>query len=207
MGINTHTGSLTHQSGGGYLKGHIDFCALECYGAEYHMWNQNGTNNGTKAEICPYMASDLRTYLTTTVYNALPSELKAVIVDKYAYIEGRYSASGQLKDSGNYFNKRNLGKVWAPTEYEVFGSTIYGTESRSEGQAVQYPLFRSQGGRNLLGCSDDGSGICGSISWWTASVAYNSSENCIYVHDWGYACIDCADCEFYVPLCFRIAQA
>lgn len=213
MGINTHTGSFTHQSGKsdvannrGYLKGHIDFCALECYGSDCHAWNQNCTNNGTKEENCPYMVSDLRTYLTTAVYNALPAELKAVIVDKYAYIEGRYSSSGELEDSTSE-SRGNLGKIWAPTEYEIFGSAIWGTKSKSEGISVQYPLFRSQSGRSLFVYADDGSGDLARAAWWTASACGASSTCCVCVMHYGAADDIESDLGLCVPLCFRIAQA
>lgn len=206
MGINTHTDSNTHQSGSGALKGHIDFCSLESFGDDSYIWNEENMNNGTQQEPCPYMLSDFRTYLTGTVYNALPEELKAVIVDKYNYIESRYSASSVLTDSTSCDNKKNMGKVWAPTEYEVFGSAIWGTKSMSEGCGIQYPLFKNNTGRIMYRYNDNGDHSLYSAYWWTASACGGSSDHCVSVDGYGRARNDWTECQNCAPLCFRIAQ-
>ena len=207
MGINTHTGTYLHQSGSGYLKGHIDFCSRETFGDDCHVWNNDCTNNGNSSDSCPYMVSDLKAYLTGTVYDALPEQLKAVIVDKYNYIESRYSAQGPLEESTSYWSKKNMGKVWAPTEYEIFGSAIWGTKSKSEGCGIQYPLFRSHTGRIMYYYDNSGDHSLNRADWWSASVCGGSSEDCVYVNYDGYADNNIADGGSAAPLCFRIAQA
>ena len=196
MGINTYT-----QREG---FGHIDFCSKEAFGNDSIQWNDRLTNNGTQQEPCPYMTSKLKTYLTETVYEALPQQIKAVIVDKYNYLESRYSASGNLQDSISCLNK-NMGKVWAPTEYEVFGSAIYGTKSKSEGLAIQYPLFRTLAGRVMWYYEDNGVNKQ-PVDWWTASVCGGSSEDCIYQYNGGVEWAGANEGRV-APLCFRIAQA
>ena len=146
------------------------------------------------------MNSDLKTYPTGEVYNALPAELQAVIVDKYNFLESRYSSSGDLEDSTNYWNRKNMGKVWAPTEYEVFGSAIWGTKSRSEGCGIQYPLFRSYTGRTRYYYDSSGDHSLNRAYWWTASACGGSSEDAVYVNNNGYANNNNADNENCAPL-------
>ena len=100
-----------------------------------------------------------------------------------------------------------MGKVWAPTEYEVFGFAVYGTKAVSEGLSVQYPLFRNSIGRIMYRYDSDGRHTLDTTNWWTASVCGNSSEDCTSTNIDGAAFKECANDEDAAPLCFRIAQA
>lgn len=196
-GIDTYYRTTDQQ-----LSHHIDFISKDCFN-QVTKWNTTNTNNGTAAENAPYMVSNLHTFLTTTLYGYLPAAVKAVISNKRMLMEYRYSASGALSDSTSW-GWKDLGPLWVPTEYEVFGSCIWGTKGWSQGQALQYPIFANSYLHRIKGAGNGG-GRCG---WWLASVSGSSSTRCVNVNnggrsgDWDYACS-----ELCVPVCFRIDEA
>lgn len=197
-GIDTY-----YRTTGKKLGHHIDFISKDCFNQSVK-WNNTRTNNGTNAETSPYMASDLHTFLTTTLYNYLPAALKAVISNKYTCIEERYSASGVLTNSTG-LKQKDIGPLWIPTEYEVFGSCIWGTKGWSQGQALQYPIFKNSYLYRIKGSGNDGS-PCG---WWLASVAGDSSAHCMCVSTFGCSYTYNVDSTspYRVPVCFRIDEA
>ena len=118
------------------------------------------------------MISNLHTFLTTTLYGYLPAAVKAVISNKRTLMEYRYSASGALTD-GTSWGWQDLGPLWVPLEYEVFGSTIWGTKGWSQGQGVQYPIFANSFLNRIKGAGNGG----GRCYWWTASVGSGDSAH------------------------------
>jgi len=196
-GIDTYYRTTDQQ-----LSHHIDFISKDCFNQPVK-WNTTNTNNGTSAENSPYMVSNLHTFLTTTLYGYLPTEVKAVISNKRMLMEYRYSASGALSDSTSW-DWKDLGPLWVPTEYEVFDSCIWGTKGWSQGQAIQYPIFANSYLHRIKG-QGNGGGRC---RWWLASVTGGSSTSCVYVTSsghsdhWGNA-----SGELCVPVCFRIDEA
>ena len=196
-GIDTYYRTTSNQ-----LSHHIDFISKDCLDDDSISWNNSDNNNGTSANRSPYMASKIRTYLTTTLYNYLPREVKRVISNKRALMETRYNSSGTLEDSAGW-NWVDFGLLWLPTEYEVFGSIIWGTKPWSAGQAVQYPIFANSYLNRIKGQGDGGS----RCFWWLSSVCGGSSEACVYVNSNGHASDGTADNENYVPVCFRIDES
>ena len=184
------------------LSHHIDFISMDCFSA-VTKWNETNTNNGDSTNASPYMVSALRSFLNTTLYGYLPDAVKSVISNKRMLMESRYSASGALTD-GTSWSWQDLGPLWVPTEYEVFGSVIWGTKGWSEGQALQYPIFANSYKHRIKGAGNGG-GRCG---WWLASVSGGSSAGCVSVDNggcsngWGNA-----SHELRVPVCFRIDEA
>lgn len=195
-GIDTYYRTTDQQ-----LSHHIDFISKDCFN-QLVKWNTTNTNNGTSAENSPYMVSNLHTFLTTTLYGYLPAEVKAVISNKRMFMEYRYSASGALSESTSW-GWKDLGLLWVPTEYEVFGSCIWGTKGWSQGLAIQYPIFANSYLHRIKG---QGNG--GRCRWWLASVAGGSSTNCVGVYNHGYSYHwNGASIELCVPVCFRIDEA
>ena len=184
------------------LSHHIDFISKDCFSA-VTKWNETNTNNGDSTNASPYMVSTLYSFLNTTLYGYLPDAVKSVISNKRMLMESRYSASGALTD-GTSWSWQDLGPLWVPTEYEVFGSVIWGTKGWSEGQALQYPIFANSYKHRIKGAGNGGS----RCYWWLASVASGSSTGCVsvsnngYSYDWGNA-----SSELRVPVCFRIDEA
>lgn len=183
------------------LSHHIDFISKDCF-SQTVQWNTTNNNNGDSTSPYPYMVSNLHTFLTTTLYNYLPAAVKAVISNKRMLMEQRYSASGALTDSTSW-GWQDLGLLWVPTEYEVFGSVIWGTKGWSEGQGLQYPIFANSFLNRVKGAGNGG-GRCG---WWLASVGSGYSTGCVGVGNNGDSGYWAASYELHVPVCFRIDEA
>ena len=90
-----------------------------------------------------------------------------------------------------------------PLEYEIFGSTIWGTKGWSQGQGVQYPIFAN----SFLNCIKGSGNGGGRWDWWTASVRSGDSTNCVNVSYNGHSFNLGASNELCVPVCFRIDEA
>lgn len=194
-GIDTYYRTIDEQ-----LGHHIDWISKDCL-TDYVKWNTTSNNNGNADNPCPYEISNVKKYLNETIYPKLPSDVQAVISNKRTLMEERYSASGALTDSTT---KRwlDLGKLWLPNEYEVFGSIVLGTKGLSQGQAVQYPLFANSYKHRIKG-EGNGGDCC---AWWLSTVRSGDSTNCCYVSSMG------CPADYYafgtyigVPVCFRIA--
>lgn len=194
LGINTYTGTTDQE-----LGWHIDWGTKDCY-PETVKWFTENNNNGTSANAAPYLKSTVKSFLDGLV-SKLPKELQSVISSKRFLLENRYSGSGTLTDS-NSWGWADLGKLWIPSEYEVFGSVVWGTKGWSAGQAVQYPAFANSFRSRIKGAGDGGS----RAGWWLLSVYGGNSTYACIVYNNGHAInSDCTD-DFRVPLCFRITE-
>ena len=185
---------------------HVDFISRDCL-AGTKVFNDTATNNGTAAEPNPWRASKLFHTLndeTVGVYAALPADLKPCIVGKIALLEHRFSAAGALEsDTGWDWN--TMGKLWVPTEAEVFGNTFW-----SDGDAgwtggggcnLQYPIFYG-GAKHIIKGAGNGGGRC---YWWEASAQRQSATNvCIVYGDGNAGGYVATYGGIYAPLCFRI---
>ena len=185
---------------------HVDFISRDCL-AGTKLFNDTDTNNGTAAEPNPWRASKLFQTLNdevTGVFATLPAELKPLIIPKTALLERRYSAAGTL-DASIGWDWNNMGKLWLPTEVEVFGNTFW-----SDGDAgwtggggcnLQYPIFYG-GAKHIIKGAGNGGPRC---HWWEASARRQSSSDVCLVGGDGnaYVYVDTLGC-IYVPLCFRI---
>ncbi len=183
---------------------HIDFISKDCFNSiAIAKWNADNTNNGkgSGASSYPYMASDLKASLTTRIYNFLPEAVKSVISNKRMLMEGRFSDSGLLTDSTTSY-WCDLGYLWVPTEYEVFGSAIYGTKPWSCGQGVQYPIFANDS-FNRIKCNKDGGSAC---SWWLATVSSGNSNRSACVGSYGQSSEASTSSTLTAPVCFRIME-
>ena len=194
-GIDIYTKTLDQQ-----LGHHIDFISRDCL-PETVQWNTTDSNNGIDRDMLryPYMASNLHKWMEILV-DFLPQEVKDHIVTKRSILETRYSESGMLTDSTG-LGSVDMGLLWVPHEYEVFGSTVWGTKGYSSAQTVQYPIFANsyqnrikRAGRNGFRCD-----------WWLASVMSGKSTYACFVYCHGRASAWNASSNFRVPICFRIA--
>ena len=185
---------------------HVDFISRDCL-AGTKLFNDTNTNNGTAAEPNPWRASKLFQTLNdevTGVFATLPADLKPLIIPKTALLERRYSEAGALEASTGW-DWNNMGKLWLPTEVEVFGNTFW-----SDGDAgwtggggcnLQYPIFYG-GAKHIIKGAGNGGSRC---TWWEASAQRQSSSHVCIVHHHGHAGTNVATwAGIYVPLCFRI---
>ena len=195
-----------YKCGDAQIGHHIDFISRDCL-AGTKVFNDANTNNGTEAEPNPWRASKLFQTLNdeaTGVYAKLPADLKPCIIEKRALLESRYSAAGALESSTGWA-WNNMGKLWVPTEVEVFGNTFW-----SDGDAgwtggggcnLQYPIFYGGAKHIIKGAGNGG----GRSSWWEATARRQSSAHVCSVDGDGNATGTVATyASRYAPLCFRI---
>lgn len=181
---------------------HVDFISRDCL-AGTKLFNDTNTNNGTAAEPNPWRASKLFRTLndeTVGVFATLPTDLKPLIITKTALLERRYSEAGVL-EANTGWDWNNMGKLWLPTEVEVFGNTFW-----SDGDAgwnggggcnLQYPIFIG-GAKHIIKGAGNGGSRCG---WWEASAQRQSSTNLCIVNNNGNANNNVAtNPSIYAPL-------
>ena len=141
----------------------------------YLMWNTANTNQGTADVKNPYLNSNLKAW--EKLFEAcLPEGLTKYLLTQRVLLEERYSASGALSDS-NIWSWQDIGKVWSPSEMEVYGCPVWGTKGYSVGFDCQFDLFRDTAHR-LNGTRYD---------WWLRSVMGGSSSNVCCVGGYGTA--------------------
>lgn len=185
---------------------HIDFISRDCL-AGTKVFNETNTNNGTEAEPNPWRASKLFQTLNdeaTGVIATLPGDLKPCIIDKRALLESRYSAAGALESSTGWA-WNYMGKLWVPTEVEVFGNTFWSDGDAGwtggSGCNLQYPIFYG-GAKHIIKGAGNASSRC---TWWEATAHQPSSTHVCYVASYGGAYHNATtDGAVYAPLCFRI---
>lgn len=182
---------------------HLDFISRDCLSGNKR-FNPTNNNNGTADEKNPWLASELYKTLndeSSGVYATLPADLKPYIITKRANCEERYSTAGAVTRNIGWFWK-NMGKLWLPTEVEVFGHHTWsepGYGTSGGGCDLQYPIFRLNG---FIKGDGNGGSRC---NWWEASAARTDSTHFCNVSGNGDATHDTAAHPYiYVPLCFRI---
>lgn len=185
-----------------------------------------GTNNivvtGTGSEY-PWLASDLYLYVNSLkghvaggtsktspvklvdytkdgIWSKLPEALKAVIVTKRALIPKRYSTSGVLLNT-NDWGWQDMGKLWIPSEVEVYGCGVWANNALDKGGFIQYPIFNCNM-RRVKGLGDGG----GRNDWWLISAYAGSTGSFCVVYNHGDASNNGASNAWAgLPVCFRIS--
>lgn len=220
-GINTYKGY-----GDLVVGNHVDFISKELWHTS-HVINPVYFNNGTKfgsaaATEFPWLASDLYlwlnsksgtvvsgdaagggtgmtvNYTTTGVYDKLPDALKAVIIEKRMLLGKRYSETDVLSNP-NSWGWGNAGKLWLPTECEVYGQGVWGNAALDiGGSAVQYPIF--SGNMNRIKNQNGSRG-----RWWLLVPYCGNTTHWCDVYDNGTANYNGASIpNVAAPVCFRI---
>ncbi len=161
-GIDTY-----YQCGDTPIGRHIDFICKELWAAVRRRAQIAAWNNGTTVSPYPWLASELYLYVNSLsgsvpssadatpemtevdytadgIYYYLPEELKAVIIEKQALLEKRYT-EGKILTTPNGMAWVDAGKLWVPSEPEVFGMNIGCNPMYGSGGGRQYPLFRNAG--------------------------------------------------------------
>lgn len=191
-GIDTY-----YRTGDGEIGHHIDWISRDCL-LTPRQWNTTNINNGNASNPSPYMVSDLKAWLDGLV-TSLPVGLQAVIVNKRMLLESRYASGSTLTDSTSWA-WNDMGKLWVPSEYEVFGSIVWGTKGYSQNGGVQYPIFANSWKSRQKGAGHNGD----RSDWWLASVTSGSSTSCCYVNYYGHPNGYSASATLCAPVCFRI---
>ena len=147
-------------------KAAVTFLCKNLLYQTYQM-NSDDTNNGG------FLSSSLRSTLNGSIYNALPSDLKAVIKTAYKwYGTGNNTTNG--KWSGH--------KLWLPLIFEMFGESNYSPATEhTTGNARQYPIFTDNASR-IKKMNNGG----GSAQWyWLASPRASDSTSFCSVYSDG----------------------
>ena len=176
--INDGTGTA-----GTYYPNHTaDFISVELM-PDTHNMNSTNTNVGGWKQCA------MRTYLTDTVYPALPDDLKAVIIDKtHMYTQGNQSTSFESVSD----------KLWLPTEWECFGSATYGGESATYN--VHYSaIFPDAASRQKTRI-----GQTSANAWWESSPRVSGATPFCTVSNNGNATYANASATYGVVLGLRI---
>ena len=137
-------------------------------------WNTTNTNQGTAETKNPYLGSNLKAW-ETAFEACLPEGLTKYLLTQRVLLEERYSASGAINDSNNW-SWQDIGKVWSPSEMEVYGCPVWGTPGWSVGFDCQFDLFHDTAHR-INGTRCD---------WWLRSVASGSASGVCCVDHNGY---------------------
>ena len=155
--------------------------------SSYLPWNATNTNQGTANDKHPYTCSQLKGW-ETAFEACLPEGLTKHLLTQRVLLEERYSASGALTDS-NSWSWQDIGKVWSPSETEVYGQRVWGTDGYSVGFDCQFDLF-----------CDTAHRLNGSrYGWWLRSVGGGSSSNVCYVSGYGSASYGVAASDWVRP--------
>lgn len=189
---------------------HIDFISRDLVSGTWLVYNDyddegNISNNGTSSKRNPFMASKLYQSLNNTtdgIITTLPQDLRNIIINKSAVMEQRYSASDAFLTQNSGQGWVEMGPLWLPTEFEIWGHTTWSDPKTGigyYGANIQYPIFK--GGLKHIIKNMDGE----PDSWWTASAYAGSSNSFCLVDYYGRASCGDADGGCGVPLCFRIA--
>ena len=215
-GINTYTGYGDQQVGN-----HIDFICKELWN-DLHVMNKVNYNNGNANSPSPFLASDLNYWLNSmsgTVPNStsdpsvttevdyttdgvlyyLPDKLKNQIITKRILLPSRYTA-GSVLTADNSWAWQSTGKLWIPSEVEVYGAPCWGNSGYGMGGFVQYPLFACNMNRAKLRCASKDR-----YRWWLLSALAGVSTYFAYVSNYGNAANYSATITgIAAPVCFRI---
>lgn len=185
-----------------------------------------GTNNivvtGTGSEY-PWLASDLYLYVNSLkghvaggtsktspvklvdytndgIWSKLPEALKSVIVTKHVLLPQRYSTSGVLLNN-NFSSGQDIGKLWIPSEIEVYGCGIWADNLWDKCGFVQYPIFNCNM-RRVKGLGDGGD----RDYWWLISACAGVANLFCRIDRSGLANSTAASNAWVgLPVCFRIS--
>jgi hypothetical protein len=178
---------------------HIDFISKDCYPVNV-LWNTTNVNNGSAANAAPWMVSNIKSVLNTTWYGYLPAALQAQIIEKRLHIETRYTSGSTLTDSTSWA-WNDIGKLWVPSEIEVYGSIVWGTKGYSQNGSVQYPIFSGNSEKRVKNQGEGGN----RCTWWLLSVYGGNSTHVCAVSTYGTAdYYSASHATIYAPVCFRI---
>ena len=215
MGINTYK-----NYGNTAVGNHIDFILRELWETP-HVWNKVNYNNGISSNQYPFLASDLYYYMnalsgsvpngtgvnpaTTSVnytssgiYYYFPTKLKNVLKNKLVLLPKRYNSSSPLTDD-NSWDWQSMGKLWIPSEMEVYGTAIWSDKKFSAGGFQQYPYFKN----NMRRVKNIMNG--GRCPWWLLSSCSGNSTDACYVYSNGDASAYHTSYTYIaVPVGFRV---
>ena len=160
-------------------------------------WNKTNDNNGTAAQPYPYLNSNVYNYLENTLLPKFPAEVRAVMKERVALLEQRYSASGKLTAS-NSWGWKPIGRLWLPSEPELQGRIQWG-DRYGDAEGSQIPVFRDPSDR-IFRTPD---GVRSNV--WMRDVSGVNATAALYAYAYGNASnTTCSYTGIGVAPCFLI---
>ncbi len=148
--------------------------------------------NSTKTNAGSWPASEMRSYVKNDIYNALPNELKAGIVDTYV-------VSGHGTSNPN--NLTSTDKLYLLSPLEVYGKPSSLSSDSSQTRQLDYY-------KNCGVTSSNGRAIKqykgSNYHWWRRSAYVENNEDFYYVGNSGYMNHIGANADLGVSPAFRI---
>lgn len=93
------------------------------------------------------------------------------------------------------------GKLWLPTEREVWGQDVWSEHTWGGGVLIQLPIFAGSTRHIIKGLGNGGS----RCRWWCSSSMSGSADNFCGVAHYGYASNYAANYSPGAPLCFLLS--
>ena len=156
-----------------YLEGNTNAATAPITLITKHLLPSKRAMNSTNTNSGGFPASSLYDYLNETVLQALPEELKNMIVPIY-----KWYGTGNSTSNGAWHGC----KVWIPLEYEIYEDNVYGpTTEHTTGNARKYPIFTNNTSR--LKRMNNGSGEVN--YYWEASPDAGTVSNFCFVYKEG----------------------
>lgn len=149
-----------------------------------------------------------------SIYNNLPEALKANLSNKYVYVEKRIPTLVEsvvnLATTSLNVSSQKLGKLWVPSEVEVFGNSVYADNAFAKQCGTQYPLFKDVLNSTKMVqpvVSTPTNESVSSCSWWLINPAEGSSTKWCCVNNYGKPDLkDCTSTDCSVPICFTLSK-
>ena len=210
-----------YNSGNNAMGHHLTIFAG--FSAANVVFNTTNNNNGSAYNANPFKASKLYAVLngvnnaqtnkigacgfdaTGGCYlNTFSTALRNIMVEQNFLAPQRYSSTAALTDhTACNWNWEGRGKLFAPSEIEVYGTLIHSKratmtqqEFEAYGPYCQWDIFKSVAGRLLFGRT----------YFWLSSVSGGGSSFACIVHGYGSAyCDSTSNTHIRAPLCFHIA--
>lgn len=201
--FNMHVAGIFHS---GFSR-YVSFISNKLF-PEDIVWNANGSNNAHIASDLgientnPFINSDLNKWLKDVLYNKLPEKLKRVIWPHSMNEGSRYAVSGQDDMIDDFLYTLSSSRLWVPSEYEVFGSTISGTKKWSVGSRPrQFPIFFRYP-RFFYKSSTDNK----HYNWWLRTPESGNSTKICAIDNYGNIAQLDASSKARVPICFDVSS-
>ena len=151
--------------------------------------------NSTATNVGGWKDSEMRTYINSTIYESLPSELQNVIVSTKV-ISGHGRTAGET-------NFETQDKLYLLSTKEVFGKTTLYDTVDAETKQLDYYKNQEVTTSNYSGAIKQYNGSNG--YWWLRSAYFNFTDSFLYVYgDGGWYASD-ADRSYGISPAFRIA--
>lgn len=108
------------------------------------LWKSDAYNNGSTTKQNPYSDSMLHAWEIEKALTQFPQEWQDVMIERYALMESKFSASSTLNDATGIV-WTNLGKIWSFSEVELFGRICQSSLKYSCASDTPFPLFSKVG--------------------------------------------------------------